>query len=137
MADDTQTPAEDFLNLEKLIKSYISRINKLKADFKKQKQMINDAFEGDAVYREHAEKAKEANRIKSATKQQILKQPAMMELSEKIKDMKFDLQEQEAMLNDYLQQYQKASGATQIEGDEGEILEIVSVVKLVKRKREE
>ena len=137
MTDNLPSAAEDFLQIESLIKSYLAKIEKLKKDLRDQKQMLTDALEADAVYHEHSEKAKEANRVKSATKQQILKQPALQEISEKVKDMKFDLQEQQAMLNDYLSQYQQLSGATQIEAEDGEVLEIVSVVKLVKRRKEE
>lgn len=60
-----------------------------------------------------------------------------MEINEKVKGLKFDIKEQEAMLNDYLQQYQKATGATQIDLDNQEFMEIVNVVKLVRRKRGE
>ena len=139
VADSTSgtAKADEFLNLEELIKNYAGRIDQIKEDLKKQKQMLDDALEGDAVYQEHAEKAKEANKIKSATKQQILKQPALMEIAEKVKDLKFDISEHEAMLNDYLQQYQKLSGATQIDLGNGEFMEIVSVVRLVRRKKGE
>lgn len=125
--------AADFLHLEGLVKQYIAAIAKLQGELKEKSQMLNDALEGDAVYNEHTEKAKEANKIKNATRQQILKQPALAELSERIKDLKFDVKEHQVLLSDYLAQYQKASGATQIEDEEGEVLEIVSVVKLVKR----
>ena len=133
--DDKQNvnQAEEFLTLENLIKGYVSKIEELGKELKEKNQMLKDAFEGDVVYREHAEKAKEANQIKSATKQQILKQPAMAELAERIKDLKFDISEQNAMLADYLRQYQQQSGATQLELDNGEIMEIVTVTKLVKR----
>jgi len=57
----------------------------------------------------------------------------MAELSERIKDLKFDIQESKVMMSDYLQQYQKQTGANQIEVGNGEVLEIVSVVKLVKK----
>lgn len=60
---------DEFINLEELIKNYVIRIDQLKEDLKKHKQMLEDAFEVDAVYREQAEKAKEVNRIKLATKQ--------------------------------------------------------------------
>lgn len=128
--------AEEFLNLESLIKTYAGKIDSLKKELKEKTQMMKDAFEGDAIYREHAEKAKEANRIKSATKQQILKQPVMAELSEKIKDIKFDISEQNAILADYLNQYRQQTGATQIEMEDGEVMEIVSVTKLVKKSSE-
>ena len=129
----TNSQTQDFLNLEELIKRYVGALAKLNEDLKKNHQMFEDAFENDAVYREHAEKAKEANRIKSATKQQILKQPAMQELNQKVKDLRFEVKENQALLSDYLSQYQKATGATQIELEDGEVLEIVSQVRLVKR----
>lgn len=121
-----------FLELEGLVKQYMATIERLKAELKEKSEMLNDAFEGDAVYQEHLAKAKEANRVKNATKQQLLKQPAMQELNEKVKDLKFDIKDNQTILSDYLTQYQKASGATQIETEDGEVMEIVSVVKLVK-----
>lgn len=130
--EEVNSKTADFLHLEGLVKQYIAAIAKLQGELKEKNEMLNDAFEGDAVYQEHAQKAKEANRVKSATKQQILKQSAVAELNERVKDLKFDIKENQALLSDYLAQYQKATGATQIEDEEGEVLEIVSVVKLVR-----
>lgn len=124
---------EEFLNLENLVKSYVAKVDALEKELKEKSQILKDTFESDAVYREHAQKAKEANQTKAITKQQLLKQPAMAELSERIKDLRFDIQESRAIMSDYLQQYQKQTGANQIEIGDGEILEIISVVKLVKR----
>lgn len=129
-------PADEFFDLENLIKNYVARIGQLKEDLRKKREMLEDAFEGDAVYQEHALKAKEAAKVKGATKLQILKQPALAEMAESVKELQFDIKEQQSMLNDYLQQYQKASGATQIETGDGEVLEIVGFYKLVKRKKE-
>lgn len=123
----------DFLNLESLIKTYLAKIDLLTKELKEKDQILKDAFEADAVYKEHSDKAKEAARIKNATKQQILKQPSMAKLAEEVKDLKFDLSEQNAVLTDYLTQYQEQSGATQIEKDNGEVLEIIRVTKLVKK----
>lgn len=121
------------LNLEALIKRYISNIEITHQELKTQKEMFDSAFENDETYREHNRLAKEAAKVKSATRQQILKQPTVAALDEKIKDMKLQILEMENALSDYLQQYQKQTGATSIEGDDGEVREIVSVVKLVKR----
>lgn len=131
-ADEVNAATSSFLQLEGLVKQYLATIEKLKEELKEKSQMLNDGFEGDAVYQEHLAKAKEANRIKNATRQQLLKQPAMQELDEKVKDLKFDIKDNQTILSDYLTQYQKASGATQIETEDGEVMEIVSVVKLVK-----
>jgi len=103
---DINTPNQattDFLNLENLVKSYVAKIDASEKELKEKSQMLNDAFENDVVYHEHAEKAREANRVKLATKQQILKQSALAELSERIKDIKFDIQESRTVLSDYLQ----------------------------------
>jgi len=129
----SSSQVDEFLSLENLIKTYAEKIGILEKELKEKSQILKDTFESDAVYREHAQKAKEANQTKAITKQQLLKQPAMAEISERIKDLKFDIQESLVMMSDYLQQYQKQTGANQIEVGNGEILEIVSVVKLVKK----
>ena len=129
----TNQATSDFLNLESLIKSYVAKIDSAEKELREKNQMLKDAFESDAVYKEHADKAKEANRIKSATKQQILKQPNLAELNERIKDIKFDVNEQQAVLTDYLSQYQQQTGANQIEVGDGEVMDIITVVKLSRR----
>lgn len=133
---DAQTVVEganDFLNLEELIKNYVAKIDALGKELHEKMSILNDALEGDAVYSEQSAKAKEANKIKSATKTQILKTPALAEIAERVKELRFELQEDKAVLSDYLQQYQKQSGATQIELGNGEVLEIINEVRLVKR----
>lgn len=129
----SNSQVDEFLSLENLIKTYAEKVELLEKELKEKSQILKDTFESDAVYREHAQKAKEANQTKAITKQQLLKQPAMAEISERIKDLKFDIQESMVMMSDYLQQYQKQTGANQIEVGNGEVLEIVSVVKLVKK----
>jgi len=131
MPDDTKD-ASTLLNLESLIKSYLSKLENLKASLKEQKEIYDNSFESDAVYHENAEKAKEAAMVKNATRLQILKQPALMELSEKISDIKMDIKEAEDTLSDYLIQYQKETGFNQIETDDGQTMIIVNRAKLVK-----
>lgn len=125
-------PAGDFLNLEGLIKNYSSQIENIKQEIRKQKQLLDDSFENDVVYREHEEKAKEANRVKQETKLQILNQPALASLRDKMDDFRLQIKELEATLSDYLLQYQKMTGSNEIEGDDGEIRIIVNTAKLVK-----
>ncbi len=122
----------DSLNLESLIKSYLSRIESLKKEIRQQKQIIEDAFENDVVYREQQEKVKEANQLRLSTRQQLLGQPSLKGVREKLEEMREQLKEQEATLSDYLLQYQKMTGMSEIEGDDGEIRIIVNVAKLIK-----
>jgi predicted RNase H-like nuclease (RuvC/YqgF family) len=133
---DTDEPinenVNELLNLEDLIKNYVSQIENLRKEIKKQKDLFEDSFESDVVYREHEEKAKEAAKIKSETKQQILKQPTLAALGEKIDDLKTQLKELQVTLSDYLVQYQKMTGFNEIEVGDGETMIIVNSARLVK-----
>lgn len=135
-ADDKESfDTKDFLNLENLIKSYLDKIDQIKQELKKQKALYNDSFESDAVYQEHEKAAKESAKVKSETKQEILKQPSMQALKEKILDLRIELKELQETLSDYLIQYQKQTGLSEIEGEDGETMLIVNTAKLVKGSR--
>lgn len=121
------------LNLESLIKSHISGIDSRKQELKKLREMLASAMANDETYRLHEEKAKEANKQKAATRAQIMKQPANASLSEKIKHLTSDIKEMDRALSDYLREYERMSGSNEIEGDDGEVREIVYVAKLVKK----
>lgn len=132
-------PSEDgndatvLLSLESLIKNHISSIDKLKDELKKQKQMLEDSFSNDSVYQEHDRLAKEAIKQKSATKSQITKQPQNMLLANKIKNMSAELKDKQFSLSDYLLEYQRMTGVNEIEGEDGEVREIVNSAKVIKK----
>lgn len=121
------------LSLEEMIKNNIATIDKLTTELKEKRHMFVDAFQNDPTYKEHEDKAKEANVVKLATKQQILKQPAVMQMGEKIKSMTADVKERKASLSDYLLEYQRLTQATTIEDLDGNIREIINDAKAVKR----
>ncbi len=121
------------LSLENLIKSHIASIDKLKDELRKQKQTLEDGFMNDAVYQEHLRLAKEAIKVKSATRAQITKQPQNVLLSNKIKSMSAELKDKQFALSDYLLEYQRMTGVNEIEGEDGELREIVNTAKVVKR----
>jgi len=125
--------ATSFLDLEAKIQRTLSLINGAKEELKKYREMLDDAFEHDVVYHEQAEKADEVRKIKMNTKQQILKDPAVAELDEKVKSVRAQIKELQESLSKDLQQYQETTGSKQIETEDGEILDIVNQVKLVKR----
>jgi predicted nuclease with TOPRIM domain len=137
--DSNQTiansPVTTMLDLESLIKRYLKDIGELREDIKEQKQMFDDAFDNDVKFKESDDKAKEINRAKAAVKQIIKRTPAVAELENKINGMKDEMKELQDALSGYVREYQRVSGATQIEGENGEIMEIVHTVKLVKRKK--
>jgi hypothetical protein len=71
--------------------------------------------------------------VKSATKQQIMKRPDVIRIAEKMKGMKEEMKETQATLSDLLQEFQKVSGSNVIEREDGQVLEIVSTSKLVRK----
>ena len=127
------TAVSGMLSLEELIKNHIESIEKLKIETRQAKEMFEDSFESNPTYREHMDKVKEVTKAKNGLRQQIAKQPSVAQLEQKVKDLRFDLNEKNKTLSDLVQDYKEQTGATSIETRDGKILEIVSTSKLVKR----
>lgn len=125
--------SEILLNMESLIKGHIATIEKLTDEARKHKEMLDDIFANDPTYQEHDKAAKEAAKVKQGTKQQILKQPQAAELDKKVRELKSELKENQGSLSDYLQEYARMTGVNEIEGDDGEVREIVYSAKLIKK----
>lgn len=141
--DDIQKDAEEttsnlnggmvIIELEASVKNHVSAIDRLTEELKKHREMLDDIFVNDSTYQQHSEAAKQATKIKTQTKQQILKQPHAADISNKVKDMRGELKELKDALSDYLKEYQRLSGVNEIEGNDGEVREIVYMAKLVKK----
>ncbi len=127
--------ALSMIELETIIKRYLKDIAGLKEDVRAQKEMFDDAFDNDVKYKETADKVKEVTKVKNAVKQAMMKDPAIVTTSEKIKELKDEMKNLQDALSNYVQEYQRVSGASQIEGEDGEVLEIVHTVKLVKKSK--
>jgi hypothetical protein len=125
--------ASALLNLEELIKNHIEAIDKLKLEVKQQREMLEDSFNNNPTYHEHDEKVKEVIKAKNSVRQEIAKQPSVATLNQKVKDLRFDMNEKSKTLSDLLQDFIEQTGATQIETRDGKVLEIVRTSKLVRR----
>jgi flagellar biosynthesis GTPase FlhF len=121
------------LNLEDMIKGNISQSEKLQGEIQEQKEMLDNVLANSETFREHSEAAKEANQIKSATRAEIMKQPSVMQVAHKVKDMKAELSEINASLSEYLSEYQRLAKTNIIQYDNGEEREIINSCKLIKR----
>jgi hypothetical protein len=121
------------LELERTIKNTIADSDRKKADLKKQREMMESALLNDETYRTHTEEAKKAAAVKGKTKLQILQLPENRQLSEKVKELATEIREMNTALSDYLREYQRMSGSTEIETDDGVVREIVYIAKLVKK----
>jgi hypothetical protein len=120
-------------NLEQLIKTHIAGIDKGKEEAKKLKEMLDSMLANDSTYQEHDKLVKEAMKVKSGTRKQILSQQAAVATVKKLQEVKADTKEMQEALSDYLREYQRLSGSNEIEGEDGEVREIVYTAKLVKK----
>lgn len=121
------------LSVESLIKTLISRIARVKEDLKPVKEMFSDLLNNNEKYQLAANDAKEASKKKSTVKKEILSTPEGKMASSKVDELKSELKEAQDALSTYLAEYQKLTGSSEIEGEDGELRKIVYVAKLVKK----
>ncbi len=134
--EETASPATEvdvLMSLEEMIKNNIESIDKLKNELKLQREMFEDSFANNPTYRENSEKVKEVTKVKSQTRAQIMNQPSVLQLANKIKSERSEIKERQGALSDYLKEYQRMTGATEIEGRDGKIREIINDAKLIVR----
>ena len=132
---ETATDATMILELESMIKNSLTTVDRNKAELKKHKEMMESVLTNDEGYRESSEKAKEAAKAKGKAKLNVLANPATKQIDEKIKDLAAEIKELNIGLSEYLREYQRLSGSSEIEGDDGEVREIVYVAKLIKKSK--
>lgn len=139
--EETPTPEEQssssdavlLVRIEEMIKTHTSQIDTLQGEITKLRDMVNDVFVNDETFQEHDKVAKEAARIRTNTKKEIQKRPEVADLINKLKDLKLEQKELKEGLSDYLREFQRLSGLNEIEGEDGQIREIVFVAKLVRK----
>lgn len=135
--DDEQnsgaSQAELVVSLTNLINSNLNEIKNLEIEMGRHKEMIDSVLGNDATYKEHAEKAKEASRIKSNTKKEIFARPSVKHVVEKLAELKENLRDTREELSNYIQEYAQTSGQNYFEAEDGTIQEIVYIARLRKK----
>ena len=136
-SENTQTdqgPAVVLESLESLIRENLAKISKLSKELNLQKEMLDSVLQNDETYKQHEETAKAAQKVKTATKKEILKRSDVARVDEKVRNLATEIKEARESLNSYLPEYQRLSGTNEINDENGEPMEIVYVAKLVKRR---
>lgn len=121
-------------SLESLIRENLAKIANLQKEVNQTKEMVDSVLLNDEVYRQHDEAAKTAAKVKANTKSEILKHPENTKLAQKMKDLTTEIKEIKESMNSYLQEYQRLSGSAEIEDNEGQVMQIIYVAKLVRRR---
>ena len=137
---NTSTPSiskdnvEEIMNLETMIKGYMSDLEKYQEDLRDLASMLKDSYEQDAEYTVAQEKVLEATRKRKEVKDRIIADPAIAALESKVADLRAEVKETKTALSDYLERFFQESGLRQITGNDGEIREMVTTVRLVKKR---
>ncbi len=138
MAEENSAGSNDavlLVRIEEMIKTHLSQIDNLAEEITKNKEIVDDIFTNDGLFQEHDKIAKEAARVRSKTRSEIMKRPEVADKANKLKALKSEKKELQEGLSDYLREYQRLSGSNEIEGEDGEVRQIVYVAKLVKKSR--
>jgi len=130
---DTPRGSMTIVELTTIINRYEGDIKKMKDNLKIQSGMLRDAVEGDAGFHELDIQSKDVQKKKNEIKQKVMKTPAMEAVVAKIDEYRGEMKDAREMLSGYLEEYQRVAGTNIIEGENGEIKEIVPQYRLVKR----
>lgn len=122
--------AQSYNHIKSLIQNHLDKMDAAIEKQREFKQMLNDVLLNDQVYQESAKKGEEANKAKNQTKQQLLKDPKVAGIVDKIKEFSLQVKESRVALSEYLLQYQQIAGVNEIEDSKGEQREIVLQAKI-------
>ena len=120
------------LELENLIKNHLVQIDTLRQEVRDHKEMLGNILANDPTYQKHQEAAQQAAKVKAATRAQLLKGAQAGQLADEIRTKTASGKELQTALSEYLGEYQRLSGLSEIEGPDGEMRKIVYIAKLVK-----
>jgi predicted nuclease with TOPRIM domain len=125
--------SKQFLELDVVIKRYIRDIQELQQTLREKREQYNDTFTNDAKIHELEEKTKELKTEKKKVVEGMNKLSSTVALKQNLDDVKDRLKNAKEMLSSYLAKYVTETGATTIEDQEGNILNIVPNYKLKKK----
>jgi len=134
IVSSSSTDATILESMTSMIRENLGKIARLGDELGKQKEMLESVLSNDETYKGHAEAAKQAAKVKTGTKNEILKRPEVAHVNAKVKELAAEIKEAKDSLNSYLPEYQRLSGSSEIEDENGEPMQIVFQARLVKRR---
>lgn len=129
--DYKKSPAETLQSLERLIKNNIESDRELREKIKSTKEMVDNVLLNDPTYQQHAEVAKSATKVKTATRSEIYKRPDVKNLVEKLKEYRAEKKENKAMTSDLLVEYMRVGKQMTLDFGDG-MYQIVQEAKVLK-----
>ena len=129
--DDNSTVVS---SLDEMIRLSFRRLNELQNEAKKLKDMVEDGLAGSEAYKIVSEKAKDAANEKTQVRKSLLSTPEMISLLNKNKEIASEIKEKRISISDYILEFQRLSGANEIDLGDGEVMQIENSAKLVRKK---
>lgn len=126
--------AKKIINLENLIKGYLTDIANLRDKLRAQREMMKSTIEGDRDFSEAAAKTAELKKKETELKQKLVKVEAVVATKMKVEQLMTELKNVQQSLSDYLNEYANLTQSTEFIGPEGELHQIVRTAKLVKKR---
>lgn len=134
LTSDTTDNSTVVSSLDEMIRLSFRRLNELQNEAKKLKDMVEDALAGSEAYKIVSEKAKETINEKTQIRKNLLSIPEMISLLNKNKEISSEIKEKRISISDYILEFQRLSGANEIDLGDGEVMQIENSAKLVKKR---
>ena len=128
---DKQQTLNTITNLTGLINGHIAGLDREKENLGKLSEMLSDILANDPAYKEANDKAKEITKEKTKAKANVLQQPHAHDTAFKIKDSRIEIKQLSLELSNFLTEYQKLTGSSEFEGEDGEMRQIVTTARVV------
>lgn len=116
--------SETIISLSEMINTSLGVVEKVKEDRTKVSEMLQSMLDNDPAYIEASLKAKEAGKVKSQAKKQVMRTPQAADLDRKLTELKQHIKELNDSLSDYLNEYIRQTGSMQFEDNTGKVRDI-------------
>lgn len=119
MDNNNQAIQETLIAIESQTKATISRINAKKSLLKVKREMYKSVFDNSDEWREADKAYREARIRRLEVKNKLLEQPQTKQLDDEIHEMATDIKGEQLALSDWLYNYEKQTGSTMIDVEDG------------------
>jgi len=121
-------------NLQEIAVKKTHSIADLKSKIKEAQEMYEQSLNTSEDYKKVKENLKTVKDTVKGIEIELNRTPQMATLIQKIKDLKYEMKEKKMSVSDYALQVLQLSGNNEFEKD-GEVFQILTIAKLVKRKQ--
>lgn len=129
----SEQPVQDSLfELQAYTIKSVDSIRSIEEQIKEAGKMLKEALLGNETYRNQEEEVRDTTKTRNELKKQLMENPELHSLAERIKSLRNDLKERKETQSHTALEYSRQSGEERITAPDGTVYEIVKVAKLVK-----